>query len=153
MTCFHLNIKEVILSQQINSWKIVSTLMIEVYQHDCSDLPKTLWWLSTKGLTFGPLLSLMNLLIISQQYNELFIQSHSDATGQHVIKTAQLSWPQTVGKESDDNVQTFFFRAPLKILLSHEVGYKVHTCTKVLSHFIVSGSFSKLNSINFLILI
>lgn len=36
--------------------------------------------------------SLMNLLIISKQYNQLFIQSHSDhATGQHVIKTAQLS--------------------------------------------------------------
>lgn len=106
------------------------------------------WLLHSDGCpqkvwTFGPLLSLMNLLIISQQYNELFIQSHSDAIGQHVIKTAQLSWPQTVGKESDDNVQTFFFRAPLKILLSHEVGYKVHTCTKVLSHFFVSVTFLK----------
>lgn len=114
---------------------------------------KTLMAVHKRSEPLAPLLSLMNLLIISQQYNELFIQSHSDAIGQHVIKTAQLSWPQTVGKESDDNVQTFFFRAPLKILLSHEVGYKVHTCTKVLSHFIVSGSFSKLNSINFLILI
>lgn len=90
----------------------------------------------------------MNLLIISQQYNELFIQSHSDATGQHVIKTAQLSWPQTVGKESDDNVQTFFFRAPLKILLSHEVGYKVHTCTKVLSRIFLKTEQYKLPNLD-----